>query len=227
MNTKLLILILVALGLTACTNPDANKVAEAQACLNKATRATASTCSAIVAGLTTSGAARIRCAAEFLHQGFSDPTTLSAALAQMDNGAGGTYSDTSGAMAVFAFKTETLLPDNTTLASTTYSQCSNSGSPGLKFFSSLSVTATIAQEVNAAQVNNGTDMTNALQTLHADNTAGGQAKKTIVGTMLVDAYGTNCANAKPDDTVCNQMAAAIVAGAGDPLAIANSFLANF
>src|SRR5262245_51594471 len=66
---------------TGCSKEtDADKIADAQACLDTATAAEAATCVAKVDGLESPAAYLIRCAGKFVKEGYNDSTKLAAAM---------------------------------------------------------------------------------------------------------------------------------------------------
>lgn len=219
MHKKLITPLISVSFLLGCKSAsDADKIAEAQRCLDSSTPSTAMACVTSISSLTSSGAYLLKCGAQFIHQGFSDPATLAQAVGQMQSSNPGAGT-TAGAIDLFSFTTEGTAAENTTLANTTYSDCSKSKSSGMILFSFMSTTATAARQCQA-----GGSMSSALTCLKGN----GAIDKTTMGTALQDSYNQNCSGGKNfDPTMCAQMSAAIAASDGSPADIAAEFLNNY
>jgi hypothetical protein len=74
---------LMSIGLIQCAEKDADKVGDAQICLNEGR--SPSTCMAKVAGLETPAAYSIRCASMFIAERFTDPQKYIDAFAQLNS----------------------------------------------------------------------------------------------------------------------------------------------
>lgn len=209
--------------LTACSgDKDAEKIAEAQACLNKATAATAEACMEKVAGLTNSGANLIRCSAVFIVQGFSEPATIAAAMDNMKSGSG--TSGSTQAMEALAFNKRSTQAANFNDAKSAVSYCTASGAKSLTMLSSIaniSTAATYVQSLGGC----GSTTEEALDCLANSNDT---ATKEAVGTSILAAYATNCVGSSSAATqeFCDQFADA-TNGSQDPVEVANAFLEKY
>lgn len=219
MKKRILCLALPFLLFSGCkSNSDADKIATAQRCLDSASPTTAMSCVDSISDLTSSGAYLLKCAAQFIRQGFSDPATLAQAIGQMQSSNPGAGT-TAAAIDIFSFTTEGSASANTTLANSTYGNCSKSNSGGMILFSFMSTTATAARECQS-----GGSMSSALTCLKGN----GGIDKSTMGTALLDSYNQNCTAGKNfDPTLCAQMSAAITASDGSPADVAAEFLNNY
>ena len=86
----LMIFCLIAVGCGKKTDQD--RIAEAQECLDKATRTTAVECSSIVDGMTSKASYLIRCVTEYEKEGFTDSSRLSSAMSQISTSSGASSS---------------------------------------------------------------------------------------------------------------------------------------
>lgn len=190
---KLSILSLIlwsGLALTSCAPTDADKLSDAQSCLNTATSSNVDTCVAMVSGMQSSSASLIRCSAAFIKEGYGDGTKIQQALTSLDNGNTGSSGSIS-LIAQLAFSAETLIADNLSDAQTAQSDCVASGSPGLIFLSGIALTATQAAEVVGADPTtlDPTQVTAALTDIASGTNP---AAASTVGSAALSIYDNSC-----------------------------------
>src|SRR6185312_2954149 len=151
--------------LTSCGPTDADKISDAQTCLNTATPANADLCVAMVAGITSQSAALIRCSGAFIKQGYGDPSKVAGALSQIDGSSGATQSI--AMMTKLSFQYESTMAANVTDAQTAQSDCNISESPGLIFLVGVAATATQAAQLAGSSPGsvNSADVTTGLGTI--------------------------------------------------------------
>lgn len=181
--------------MAGCGPTDADKISDAQSCLNLASPAGAPACVAMVAGIVSQNASLIRCSGAFIQEGFGDASKIASALSQIDSDPGS--SGSMAMMAALAFQGTTDVNLNLTTAQTAQTECANSGSPGLIFLSGVALTATQAAAlVPGLDLTSGTitagDIQTGLTNL-ADNAAD-PATQAAVGSAVLSMYNVSCQN---------------------------------
>lgn len=204
---------------SSCQKKDSDKVAEAQACLDKATADTALACMDKVSGVEGEAADMIRCSANFIYQKFADPLRLSRIADQMKSGAG--TSSASMALALLSFSR----PDDAgakALAVETSKYCVSSKSKGMILLSQMAlVGSTMAAAVaGLAQDCDASSATYDATTCHNQVVAAAcQADAATLGTAALTAYQQSCqGSSQADSSVCQQFAQ-VTAGQTDPTTI--------
>src|SRR4051812_40545203 len=84
-NLGLVCALTLSVILVSCGKKDADKIGEAQLCLDKATPATAAECKVMVEGIEATGAYTIRCSANFISEGFTQAARFKQAFDAFDN----------------------------------------------------------------------------------------------------------------------------------------------
>ena len=213
--------IILSFVLVACEEDEDQQIAEAQACLNKATPANANACLTKVSGLTSERAYYIRCSVRFLSQGFQGSRFADAfeQLSEENDGGGGGGNDAMAtALTVMTF-------DSTTVAESTLNECLLSGSTGLSRLASISSIATTL--VNAVPgvdltdvAENGLSDTDAQTLIDNLTTGGAETSDAELGAIAVTAEGLfyDDEDSEFKDTdICTNLEAAV--GAGDAAAV--------
>lgn len=215
--------------LSACANKkEADKVADAQACLNASNQGTALDCLSKVEGLDSAAANTIRCAAIFIRQGFSNPSFVAQAANQIKSGSG--KSATLAIMTAFEFKALASVSDNYTMSQDALRYCSQSGSKGLGFLatsSSLATTSKYLSSVIVGACGSAGDTAAQLTCLKNQNNSTADA---AVGTVVAAAYQANCqgTQAGANKEFCSQFASATAACASTNYScIGGSFLDQY
>lgn len=211
---------LVSLGLgtallSGCgQQTEADLIAEAQLCLDKATASTAQNCASKIKSLTSQQAYIIRCSADFIEVGFDSPSKLVDALNAMT-------SSTSGATSLLAALAFTSHPTNgSTIASAsqnadqTFTYCQQSGQKGLSMIAMLAKTATqvaglggisLASQPTAGQIQT------AITALVSSGTA-----DTTVGGAVQAVYSSTCATGSvANQDMCDALASAATSASID------------
>jgi hypothetical protein len=147
---SLLLLLLSFTFFTACTEEN-KEIFEAQACLDRATPATAMSCAEKVSGKNNQRAYVITCGARFLARGL-DEQKIAAALEEISDDTGGT-DPTSTAIANLAVMDDFENPTNfdQAFADETLRVCQLTGSDGLSALASFSSVATTVGALSTAQ----------------------------------------------------------------------------
>lgn len=197
--------------LSACGAPtEADKIADAQNCLDRATPSTVDQCVEKVSGMETPNAYLIRCVGKFVKEGFNEPAKLAAAL---DNTSGNSGASGSTAMmAALAFKAESTPELNATSALEAQTYCTKANSKGLILLSGLPVIAnTLASlgHIDPANIS-GTDVQNLMGTLQNNQDA-----QAAVGTVVSTIYQTSCSNnSSSAGNYCQQFESALTSVPG-------------
>jgi hypothetical protein len=200
------------LGLTFLTSgcgkeTDADKIADAQSCLDTATASEAAACVEKVDGIESEAAYLIRCAGKFVKEGYSSPTKLANA---MSNIAGSDNSGATGSlsvMAALAFSAETTSALNSASAQEAFTYCEKSNSKGMILLAGFVQTATVLANIGLNTTTlTGADLQALMGTLQTDPVA-----QAAVGSAVVGIYESNCVNG--DDSApgsyCQQFASAV------------------
>ncbi|MEI7973211.1 MAG: hypothetical protein WCH11_02465 [Bdellovibrio sp.] len=230
---QFILIIFVLVGsvglLSGCANKkEADKVVDAQACLNASSQGTALDCVSKVEGLDSSAANTIRCAAIFIRQGFSNPTFVAQAANQVKSGSG--KSATLAIMTAFEFKALASVSENYTMSQDALKYCSQSGSKGLGFLAtsaSLATTSKYLSFVIVGACGSAGDTAAQLTCLKTQNNTTADA---AVGTVVAAAYQTNCqgTQAGANKEFCSQFATATAACAStNYTCIGSSFLEQY
>lgn len=219
-KNHLIISVFSILALLACAKEtDADKIADAQSCLDAATVSDVDGCLEKVTGLESEGSYLIRCAGAFIKEGFSTPSKLSTALSNLSSSGGSGGAASTSVISAVAFTSKSTSSLNSTYAQETYDNCAKSKSNGLILLSGLSLTATVlwdlAVTVGGLGITSGTPPTAAeLQTLMASLSSNSSAKS-VVGAAAVSMYETNCqsSNSAPG-SFCAQFQSSVTAVPG-------------
>jgi hypothetical protein len=169
-----------------CGRKDIDKVGDAQACLDSSTQATVSQCLDMVAGIESTQAYVVRCAAGFIAEWTDLPTKLSNASDQMKNGS---TTASLAAMKVLSFS-------STTTADANLANCQKSESKGLMLLSSISSMATHLSTSCS---------TDPIDPTCVSNAANDPVISSEVGKAAVVAYDSNCTGGQNTNSqFCNQ-----------------------
>lgn len=198
--------------LAACGGPkDADKIADAQNCLDQAAPPDVPACLSKIEGIESESAYLIRCAGKFVKEGFGTPAKLSATMAGFNGGQAGTNGSTS-MMASLAFQAEATTDLNSASANEAFEHCSKAKSKGMILLSGLAMTSTgLAKLMGLASTSmTSSDLKNLMGTLKDD-----PAAKEVVGTAIATIYTTNCSNdGKTAGNYCAQFEAAAASVGG-------------
>lgn len=216
--------------LTSCEDEQDVKVASAQECLDYANSTNVDTCTAMVSGLESPIAYKIRCSAHYIAQGFTGARFASAFEKIKNNTAGGT-DPMAAAMSYLTFtaKTGTHGSDNT------LEDCKKSGVVALirlatvTSMGTLIATSTAGGGITFSDGVTEEELTTALNNI---KNSGGATDKESLGTLAITASENFCQAGSQfaDNAICKNVQNAIVTGNGDATAIGtellNQLLAN-
>lgn len=208
------LLFMTAALFIGCAESDADKVGDAQFCLDNladTSQTNVDACTASLSGIESKDAYMVRCSANFIIEGFADPNKFISAFDQLKSNTG--TNPTTAMMSVLTFKSQPTPPQNQTFAQTTFDYCKASESAGAILISSFSNIATLivtSASNAAALLTSGsispTQMATALAELNnsSDSTLGATAEA---------AYATSCANSEQSNAqLCETLEAAVSSG---------------
>lgn len=218
----------VCATLVSCAKKDADKVGEAQLCLDDATQGTAAACMEKIAGVETSGAYALRCSANFIDEGFTQPARFKQAFDAFDTNSS---NNTEAFMSVITFKSKADIDANLAFANQTFEYCNKSGAKGLMLLGTMASTSTTLAKVADTLAGSGTQPTaeqinDALESL----TGGGGDPATIaaIGTVVSATYESSCGNGSTNQSICDQLNEALVGvDTTDPAAVGAAVIAKW
>jgi hypothetical protein len=131
----------LCLGLLSCGGEkDADKVGDAQFCLDKLSATPSSaevdTCLEKIEGMDSIGAENIRCAAGFIREGFASGSRFVEAFEAIDSGTSG--ANMQALMGILTFASTNTITENYSNAASTYTSCLASGGKGSTLLASFS-----------------------------------------------------------------------------------------
>jgi hypothetical protein len=228
---KKLSLISLLLGLTLLTSgcgkeTDADKIADAQSCLDRATANEAAECVSKVDGIESEAAYLIRCAGKFVKEGYSNPSKLANAFSNIAGSESSGAADSLSVMAALAFSAEATPALNSTSAQEAFGYCEKANSKGMIMLAGFVQTATVLagiQNIDPSTLT-GAQLQSFMATLATDPVA-----QAAVGAAVVGIYESNCSNG--DDSVpgsyCQQFSSAVSTvsgGTSNPAAIGQAIM---
>ena len=201
----------LSLGLGGCQETDADKIGDAQLCIDSASAATVNSCLSKIEGIETPAANVLRCSAGFIEEGFDQAERLITSLEELDAGGEGS----AGLMSLIAFKSKSGGVLNKSFAKATAEYCQKSGQKGLSLLGTLAMSATtLAALVDGALSNISTidpadiriEITNLLNDAAGNDPA---ALETVndIGAAVSATYKIACTG-NPSD-MCKEMVEAI------------------
>ncbi len=197
---------------------DADKIADAQSCLDRATAPEAAACVSKVDGLESEGAYLIRCAGKFVKEGFNNATKLSGALANISGDNNGGATGSLAMMSALTFTTESTPALNAASSDEAAEFCTKSKSKGLIFLAGLTKIATSMWSVAEALslTGSGTPPTAAELATLMTNLAGNTEAQTAVGSAVVAIYDSSCntSNVSAPGNYCQQFRSAVTTVSG-------------
>ncbi len=186
------------LGLTACQESEQDVIKDAQYCMDDArTSSQAQACISKLEGIETPAAYVIRCAGEFISQGFTSPSRLVDVIDALKADGG-----TAGLLGFMSFS-------DLTSASRAFTYCTKSNQKGMNLLAALMKTATTITATNPTLLagltaNPPVYPTEAEIKTAIDNITAGGAE--AVGETVKTVYQISCGSGSPANAdVCNQI----------------------
>lgn len=215
--------------LVSCGKKDADKIGEAQLCLDKATTSTAASCKAMVDGIESSGAYAIRCSANFIEEGFTESTRFKEAFDAFDNNS---TSNTEVFMKVMTFKSQAGIDANLTFANETFGYCNKTGAKGLMLLGTMASTSTTLAKVANTLTGgtSGTTPTEAQINQALNNLKGGGDPTTVaaIGNVVASTYTASCQTGSANQSICEQLNDALAGvDLSDPAAVGSAVISKW
>ena len=205
----------LSLGLGGCQETDADKIGDAQMCIDRASAVTVSSCLSKIEGIDTKAANVLRCSAGFIEEGFDQAERLINSLEELDNGGQGT----TGLMSLIAFKSKIDGPANKAFAIATSNYCQKAGQKGLALLGTLAMSATtlaalVDPSLDFNSTIDSTDLKNqitALLSAASGMTPDPAAVATIndIGAAVSTTYQIACAGSSSTSDMCKELVEAI------------------
>lgn len=212
----------LALVLGGCAKTEADKIYDAQACLDKSTSGTALACMDKLEGATSEAAYLIRCSAHFIYQEFTEPARLANVADALKNSSGGASAASALALGLMAFtKPDTSGAD--TYAAEALDYCTKAKSKGMILLSSMARIATSVVAAGGAAVITSCDTSspgyNSATCQASVATAICSAPDEVVGNAALTAYQQSCVGGSQSaSSMCEQFGAAS-SGTSDPTTV--------
>lgn len=217
--------------LGACGPKDADKVGIAQLCIDDAAPGEAAACLEKIEGIESASAYALRCSANFIDEGFTQPARFREAFGSFDNNSS---TNTEAFMSVMAFKSKSTIDDNVTFATTTLEYCNKSRAKGLMLLGSMALTSTTLMKVadSIGQLAGG-DMSNL--DANAVNAALVEMRDNpdpttvaAIGTAIVSTYTASCETGNANQSICDQLNEALDGvDTSDPAAVGAAVIAKW
>lgn len=222
-TAKSLLTIGLGVSLISCGKAtDLDKIADAQACLDKITSSSDSTgiaaCKSKVSGLTSTGAQSILCSANFMREGFTNPSDIASKMANLNNG------DTTALMSAITFTTGANVTEDALNAKNTFQYCRNSGGKGATILSAFAyIPMAIIEAGNdgagtsqaqCAKSGGAYNLSNCVTAMAVDGNLSSASLKTAIGQVVIATYDVSCASSSANEDLCNMLSTAITNGGG-------------
>lgn len=240
---KLLFFCFVGVLLGSCGARDADKIGEAQACLDKASPSEASACAQKVEGIQTAAASGIRCSANFITEGFGSASKISSLLQGLESGG------IDSLLGLLTFTSKGNINSDNENANTTFQHCLNSGGKGSTLLMAFS---NVTMAIYSFAANNALDPMDCptapsgsvypfqtcltsginpaaaidLQDQNSVN-AGTIATQTAIGNTIIATHALSCSTgSSANQQMCLFFSDAIsnAGGTGNPRAVAREFV---
>ncbi len=210
---KWLCLLAVSSVFIGCEEKEDDQIYSAQICLNTATAGTVDSCLAKISGVSSARAFVLRCSAEFIRANITTSTIVTAIENIEDNGAGNTVDPTIEFYDQFSFT-------STASADVAVTNCTASGSEGLKLLALSAKTATVIKY----DVLGGT--LDAVTIAALDPSTADAADLQAIGesVLLMSPIACGTGGSLADTEVCDNINAAILSSGGDAQAIGEAYL---
>lgn len=230
-NLAAILALTATTALVSCGKKDADKIGEAQLCLDKATQATAAECKAMVDGIEKTGAYAIRCSANFIAEGFTQPARFKQAFDAFDNNS---TNNTEAFMAVMTFKNSgSTVDENSIVANQTFEYCNKTGSKGLMLLGTMASTSTtlakVANTLTGGSSGTTPDATQINQALNDLKNGNNPAAVQAIGTVVSSTYASSCqSGSASNQSICEQLDDALKGvDLSDPAAVGAAVVAKW
>ncbi len=229
-NLAAIFILTATTALVSCGKKDADKIGEAQLCLDKATQTTAAECKAMVDGIEKTGAYAIRCSANFMTEGFTQSARFKQAFDAFDNNS---PNNTEAFMSVMTFKNLTTIDANVSFANETFEYCAKTGSKGLMLLGTMASTSTtlskVANSLTGGTSGSAPDATQINQALNDLKNGNNPAAVQAIGSVVSSTYATSCqSGSASNQSICEQLDDALKGvDLNDPAAVGAAVIAKW
>jgi hypothetical protein len=212
MKNAIALIALSSLLISGCgKETDADKIADAQACLDQATPSNVSDCVDKVSGVSGKGAELIRCVAVYVKQEKTAADTIEDLFNAIQTPGGGSSALMTGMTPLIFSKYSPT--ENKDDAADAADHCNASNSPGLAMLSTLSLTATVITGGSGSAFA-GSDLSDCA----TNPSVCTGPDKALIGTAANLAYQQNCSGgAESAGDLCTQLGAVIGAGSSEDI----------
>lgn len=227
--------------MSSCKETNADKVADAQECLDRYAReggGDLSACEAIVEGINTRAAHGIRCATGFIREGFGSAQTFIDAFKEIETVSGNSVR---AFLRVVTFDSAgtgstTAVDNNYNLANSVYTSCAASYAKGATMIATFSFLTNVLYKyecdntpVSAFMGNcnmDDTDLAAALAVGATDGTGSTATMKADLGTIVINTNTVSCSTGATNKKLCEFMQKAIddAGGTADKAKVGEKFL---
>ncbi|MGZ3749314.1 MAG: hypothetical protein ACXWQA_16045 [Pseudobdellovibrionaceae bacterium] len=215
--------------LSACAPKTADKIGDAQLCLDKATQGTAAACLEKIEGIDTASANVMRCSAGFIDEGFTEPTRFKRAFDALSQKSAGA-TNTLTFLSFIAFSSKGSAAANKAFAAETYAACLKTNAKGLTLLGSMAMTATVISGGLTA-LNDGAAIQTAITSLLSGTD---DASKSAIGSAVISTYTSSCTGGtQANQGLCSQLdgylsgAGAVDVSTVDPLTVGTAILTQW
>lgn len=229
---KLVLATIVTGMMLGCAVTDEDRIGDSQFCLDDLPLASMSDvnervskvngCLSKLGSVSTKQASLVRCAANFLIEGFGTPSKIVNALQQVSTQQGSGGGGTVGMMSILAFTSQTKSGQtatenataNANFAQETLNYCTQAGNPGYIWIASFSNMASALAKVGAAV--GGVNVSDGISATEIDTilSSGSSAADDVIGATAIAAYQTSCSGAdQTNQTLCTELGNAVTSGA--------------
>jgi hypothetical protein len=210
---KWLCLLAVSSVFIGCEEKEDDQIYSAQICMNTATDLTVDACLAKIAGVSSARAFVLRCSAEFIRAQITTSTIVTAIENIEDNDAGNAEDPTIEFYDQFSF-------NSTASADVAVTNCTASGSEGLKLLALSAKTATVIKY----DVLGGTLDAATIAALDPSTADAADLQAIGESVLLMSPIACGTGGSLADTEVCDNINAAILSSGGDAQALGEAYL---
>ena len=214
---KWLCLLAISSVFIGCEEKEDDQIYSAQICMNTATNLTVDTCLAKIAGVSSARAFVLRCSAEFIRAQITTSTIVTAIEDIENNDAGNTEDPTIEFYDQFSFL-------STASADVAVTNCTASGSEGLKLLALSAKTATVIKYDVLGTLPGGNMTAADLAALDPSTADAADLQAIGESVLLMSPIACGTGGSLEDTEICDNINAAILSSGGDAQALGEAYL---